>query len=78
MSIFGRIIPGTISDNTGAFNVQIVFMAVMTISVLEYWTPSTNEAAIITFGMFFGFISGAIVSLFTACCVVISPIKKID
>jgi MFS family permease len=76
-SIVGRILPGYLADKTGVFNVQIIFTALMAISVLAYWTPSKNEAAIITFGMFYGFVSGAFISLFSVCAAMISPIKKI-
>ena len=61
----------------GVYNVQFVFTVIMGISILAYWTPSTNEAAIITFGIFYGFVSGAFISLFTVCIAMISPIKKI-
>jgi len=76
-SIFGRILPGFIADKTGAFNVQTLFSSIMAIAILAYWTPSHNEAAIITFSMFFGFISGAFISLLPVCITTISPITKI-
>jgi MFS family permease len=76
-SILGQILPGLLADKAGVFNVQIIFTALMSISILAYWTPSTNEASIITFGIFYGFASGAFISLFTVCCAMISPIKKI-
>lgn len=76
-SIVGRILPGFLADKAGVFNIQIIFTAIMAISVVAYWTPSTNEAAIITFGIFYGFVSGAFISLFFVCAATISPIKKI-
>jgi MFS family permease len=76
-SVFGRILPGILADRVGAYNVQVVATFIMAISVLAYWTPSTNNAAIITFGIFYGFVSGAFISLFAVCCVMISPIKRI-
>jgi MFS family permease len=76
-SIVGRIVPGILADKFGPFNVQVVFCFAMAISILAYWTPSTNEAAIITFALFYGFVSGAFISLFTVCLAMISPIKKI-
>src|SRR5271170_6772949 len=60
-SIVGRILPGFLADKMGVFNVQIVFTFIMGIGTLAYWTTSTNEAAIITFGLFYGFVSGAFV-----------------
>lgn len=76
-SIAGRILPGFLADKAGAYNIQILFTLVMAISILAYWTPSTNNAAIITFGLFYGFFSGAFISLFTVCVAMISPIKRI-
>jgi MFS family permease len=76
-SVVGRILPGFIADKAGAFNVQVIFSFAMAIAILAYWTPSTNEAAIITFALFYGFVSGAFISLFTVCVAMISPIKKI-
>jgi MFS family permease len=76
-SVVGRILPGVLADRVGAFNVQVVAITTMAISVLAYWTPSTNNASIITFGIFYGFVSGAFISLFTVCCAMISPIKRL-
>jgi predicted MFS family arabinose efflux permease len=76
-SIVGRILPGFLADKAGAFNVQFVFTFIMAISILAYWTPSSNNASIITFGLFYGFVSGAFISLFTVCVAMISPIKRI-
>jgi MFS family permease len=76
-SVVGRILPGFFADKLGPFNVQIVFSFTMAISILAYWTPSNNQAAIITFALFYGFVSGAFISLFTVCVAMISPIKKI-
>lgn len=76
-SIVGRILPGFLADKAGILNVQILFTALMAISTLAYWTPSTNNASIITFGIFYGFASGAFISLFAVCVAMISPIKKI-
>jgi len=76
-SIVGRILPGVLADRAGPYNIQVIFTTVMGISILAYWTPSSNEAAIITFGLFYGFVSGGFISLFTVCCAMISPIKRI-
>ena len=76
-SVFGRIIPGLISDKFGPFNVQTIASTIMAISILAYWTPSHNEAAIITFAIFFGFISGAFVSLYPVCIATVSPISRL-
>ena len=76
-SIFGRILPGFLADKTGAFNIQTMFAILMAVIVLFFWTFAKNNAAIIMFAIFFGFVSGAFVSLFPVCCAMVSPIKKI-
>jgi MFS family permease len=47
------------------------------ILVLALWIPATSNAAIIAFAVFFGFFSGAYVSLSPALVAQISPIKEI-
>jgi MFS family permease len=76
-SVVGRIVPGVLSDRMGAYNVQILFTFLVAIAVLAYWMPSTNNAAIITFAVFYGFASGAFISLFMVCVAMISPIKRL-
>ena len=76
-SVIGRILPGILADKAGAFNIQFIFTSVMAISILAYWTPSTTESAIITFALFYGFVSGAFINLLAVCVAMISPIKKI-
>lgn len=76
-SIVGRIVPGILADQFGVYNVQFVSTVIMGISILGFWTPSRNEASIIAFGAFYGFVSGAYISLFTVCIAMISPIEKI-
>lgn len=76
-SIVGRILPGFLADKGGVFNIQFIFTTVMAISILAFWTSSTTHSAIITYGIFYGFVSGAFISLFFVCAAMISPIKKI-
>jgi predicted MFS family arabinose efflux permease len=76
-SIVGRILPGVLADRVGVFNVQIVFTLLLAVGILAYWLPSSNQAAIITFALYYGFASGGFISLFTVCCAMISPIKRI-
>lgn len=76
-SIVGRILPGILADRFGVFNIQIIFTALMAIGILAYWMPASNEAAIITFALYYGFTSGGFISLFSVCCAMISPIKQI-
>lgn len=76
-SVVGRIVPGVLADRAGVYNIQILFTLLVSIGVLAYWMPSTNNAAIITFALFYGFSSGAFISLFMVCVAMISPIKRL-
>ncbi|KAF2709681.1 MFS general substrate transporter [Pleomassaria siparia CBS 279.74] len=76
-SIFGRIIPGILADKLGRFNMQM-FMAYFTsILVLAVALTASNNAAFITFAAFYGFASGAFVSLAPAQIAMISKIEQI-
>ncbi|KAF2797761.1 MFS general substrate transporter [Melanomma pulvis-pyrius CBS 109.77] len=76
-SIFGRIIPGILADKLGRFNTQM-FMAFFTaILVLALALPASGNAAFITFAAFYGFASGAFVSLAPAQVAQISKIEHI-
>lgn len=62
-SIPGRILPSYVGDKIGRFNVQIAMCALCGILVLAVWLPARGDAAIITFSAFYGFGSGAFVSV---------------
>ncbi len=65
-SLFGRIIPGILADKFGRFN--IYFAAAVSSAVLGFcWQRVTSNAAVIVFAAFYGFCSGAIVSMMSVC-----------
>ena len=77
LSIFGRTIPGAIADRTGRFNTMIVTSYLSAILVLALWLPSRGNVPIILFAAFYGFSSGAFVSLAPALVAQISDIRQI-
>lgn len=77
VSIFGRTLPGYLADRFGRFNVMIVTSFFSAILVLALWLPSRGNAPIILFAAFYGFASGAFVSLAPALIVQISDIRQI-
>lgn len=76
-SLFGRIIPGILSDKLGRFNIFVVVSFMTSILILALWIPASGNAALITFAALFGFSSGAFISLGPALIAQISPIQKI-
>ncbi|KAF7553128.1 hypothetical protein G7Z17_g3870 [Cylindrodendrum hubeiense] len=76
-SLFGRIIPGILSDKLGRFNIFFVVSSLTAILILALWIPASSNAAIIIFAAFFGFSSGAFISLGPVLVAQISPIQKI-
>lgn len=76
-SIFGRIIPGYTADKVGRFNMMILTTALSSIIVLALWLPSRGNIPILLFAGFYGFFSGAFVSLGPAIVGQISEIKQI-
>ncbi|CAK3990600.1 monocarboxylate permease [Lecanosticta acicola] len=66
VSLFGRIIPGYLADYIGQFNVMITTCFITGILILAMWLPATTNAPIILFSAFFGFFSGAFVSMCNA------------
>jgi len=76
-SIFGRTIPGYLGDRFGRFNVMILTTFFSAIIVLALWLPSHSNAPIIVFAAFYGFASGAFVSMAPACIAQISDIREI-
>lgn len=77
VSVFGRILPGWIADRVGRFNTMIVTSFASTILVLALWLPSRGNVPIILFAAFYGFSSGAFVSLAPALVAQISDIRQI-
>ena len=76
-SIFGRTLPGWIADKVGRFNTMVVTSFMSTILVLGLWLPARGNVPYILFAAFFGFSSGAFVSLAPALIVQISDVRQI-
>ncbi|KAL8799246.1 MAG: hypothetical protein Q9182_006048 [Xanthomendoza sp. 2 TL-2023] len=77
VSIFGRTIPGYIADKTGRYNTMIITSFLSTILVLGLWLPARGNIPYILFAAFYGFSSGAFVSLAPALVAQISDIRAI-
>ena len=77
LSIFGRTLPGAIADRIGRFNTMIVMSFLSAALVLALWLPSRGNIPIILFAAFYGFSSGAFVSLAPALIAQISDIRQI-
>lgn len=77
VSIFGRTLPGFVADRLGRYNVMIVTSFLSTILVLALWLPARGNVAYILFAAFYGFSSGAFVSLAPALIAQISDIRQI-
>lgn len=65
-SLFGRLTGGVVADKVGRFNMLCV-MALVTGMLCLVWQVCKSNAAMIVFAAFYGFFSGAIVSLMSAC-----------
>ena len=76
-SIFGRILPGIFADRYGRFNSLIATSALSFILVLALWLPSRGTIPIILFGAFYGFSSGAFISITPSCAAQISDVREI-
>jgi MFS family permease len=75
--MFGRLGAGYAADVVGRWNVFIGAGILSGISVLAVWIPATNSAGAIGFSAFFGFASGAYVSLLGALAAAVSPLPEI-
>ncbi|THZ24484.1 MFS monocarboxylate transporter [Aureobasidium pullulans] len=65
-SFFGRILPGILADCYGCFN--LLFCAALTSGIVAFcWTGATSVAGVTVWALAYGFASGAIMSLQTAC-----------
>ncbi|KAK2697831.1 hypothetical protein QWA68_002875 [Fusarium oxysporum] len=71
-SLFGRVVPGWISDKIGHFNTMVMVTGFSGALVLAFWLPlelHTSKGGIIVFALLFGFASGGFVSLGPPCVV---------
>ncbi|KAI9830722.1 MAG: hypothetical protein M1819_005386 [Sarea resinae] len=71
-SVFGRIIPGLTADRVGSLN--IIIPCLLLTSILGFaWISVKNTGELVAFGIFYGFFSGACVSLPPTIIAGISP-----
>ncbi|RDL36406.1 uncharacterized protein BP5553_05758 [Venustampulla echinocandica] len=67
-SLFGRWIPGLLSDVLGRFNTSILFVVVTIAAIFGIWLPfGSNTAGLVMFTVIFGFASGSNISLTPVC-----------
>lgn len=71
-SFFGRFVTGLVADKLGRYNMYIVVCTVTGVLILGLWIPGSSNAASLVFAVFFGFFSGAYVSLSPALVAQIS------
>lgn len=67
-AIPGRALPGYLADRFGAFNVMLVTSLICSSLIFVLWlTTGSNEAAMTSFTVVFGFWSGTAISLTPVC-----------
>ncbi|KAF1958903.1 MFS general substrate transporter [Byssothecium circinans] len=76
-SIFGRIVPGILADKFGPYNLQTFMAFTAAILVFAFGLAASSNAAIIVYAAFYGFASGAYVSLLPAQLASISKVEQI-
>ncbi|KAI0965591.1 putative MFS monocarboxylate transporter [Xylaria arbuscula] len=70
-SFFGRVIPGHLADRYGHFN--ILALSVLTSGIIAFtWTAAYSLAGMIVWSIAYGFTSGGVISLQTACAAKLS------
>ncbi|KAL9129740.1 MAG: hypothetical protein Q9217_001898 [Psora testacea] len=77
VSILGRTLPGFVADRIGRYNIMIATSFLSTILVLAMWLPARGNVPYILFAAFYGFSSGAFVSLAPALVAQISDIRQL-
>lgn len=67
-SLFGRWIPGLLSDQLGRFNTSILFVVVTIAAIFGIWLPfGSSVIGLVMFAVIFGFASGSNISLTPVC-----------
>ncbi|KAK9452942.1 major facilitator superfamily domain-containing protein [Dipodascopsis uninucleata] len=77
-SVFGRIIPGYAGDKLGRMNALFPLVLLSGILPLALWIPARSTAAAVCFAVFWGFSSGALVSMYPACIGHLFPIHDMQ
>lgn len=76
-SVFGRVLPGYAADLVGRYNMLAPFAVLAGIFSLALWLNAHNVAALTLYSVFYGFFSGAFISLNTPCIAQISRMDQI-
>jgi len=72
-SVLGRLLPAYAADRYGRFNTMVVTTAISAILTVSLWLRSgSNQAAIISYTVLFGFWSGSAISMSPVCIAQIS------
>lgn len=75
--IFGRWIPGYVSDHYGRFNINVVMLLVYNLAIFVLWLPfGSNLSVLFAFSVIGGFSLGSILSLLPACLAQITPVNE--
>lgn len=71
-SVFGRIIPGLLADRFGSL--ELIIVCTVAAAVFAYIAIAINSlGGVVVFAIFYGFLSGAVVSLPSAVVAVLTP-----
>jgi MFS family permease len=76
-SVLGRPISGLFADALGRYNLIVPCATISGILCLTVWILSDDFASITAFAAFYGFFSGAVISLTRPCIVQISQLPQI-
>ena len=75
--IVGRILPATLSDAFGRYNLLVPFAFLTGLSPLLFWSFANSLPVIMLYAVIYGFFSGAFNALIVPCIGQISDIREI-
>lgn len=62
--VIGRTVPAWAADYVGRYNISIMFSFMSSFVVWSFWIPlQRNNTGVITFAVFYGIFSGAVIAL---------------
>lgn len=76
-SIVGRVVSGLVADKLGRFNSIIIVAFLLGAFTVALWIPAKNSAAIIAYGVLFGFASGGFIPLVPSVIAQILDVREI-
>ncbi|KAK9238955.1 major facilitator superfamily domain-containing protein [Lipomyces kononenkoae] len=76
-SWFGRIIPGFVADRLGRLNI-FVFITIAAGIIELCWSKTSSHPGLIVWTIFFGFFSGAVISVFAAGFAQLTPDPRLE